>query len=75
MSTKNRSTSKSIEFKKEFLPSLDYLIQSETKTRITLFLSTDSLNFFKKIAKAKKVSYQGMIRRLLDYYVEKQLNT
>jgi len=60
------------EFKNDSMPSLDYLIQEETKTRITLFLSTKTLNFFKSVAKVKKVSYQGMIRRLLDFYVAKQ---
>ena len=48
------------------------LIFEEKKTRVTLTLTETSLNFFKTEAKKHKASYQGMIRRLLDFYVANQ---
>lgn len=55
-----------------FLPGPDKLIFKEKKTRVTLTLSQTSLDFFKNAAKKHKASYQGMIRRLIDYYVVNQ---
>ncbi|MDO8638438.1 MAG: hypothetical protein Q7R43_02595 [Candidatus Daviesbacteria bacterium] len=40
--------------------------------RVTLTLTENSLDFFKSAAKKHKASYQGMIRRLVDYYVANQ---
>jgi molecular chaperone DnaK (HSP70) len=45
------------------------LVLREEKVKVTLELSKKSLNFFKNAAKNSKSSYQGMIRKLLDYYV------
>lgn len=56
----------------DFLPSPENLILKEKKTRVTLTLTEKSLDFFKKEAKKHKASYQGMIRRLIDYYVINQ---
>jgi len=56
----------------DFLPRPESLILREKKTRVTLTLTQNSLDFFKKAAKKHKASYQGMIRRLLDYYVANQ---
>jgi len=55
-----------------FLPSPDKLIFREKKTRVTLTLTNKSLDFFKSAAKKHGVSYQAMIRRLIDYYVANQ---
>ena len=55
-----------------FLPSPDDLIFKEKKTKVTLTLSEKSLKFFKSAAKKHNASYQGMIRRLIDYYVVNQ---
>ena len=55
-----------------FLPSPDKLIFNEKKSRVTLTLSKKSLDFFKDAAKKHSASYQGMIRRLIDYYVVNQ---
>ena len=56
----------------DFLPSPENLILNEKKTRVTLTLTQNSLDFFKSAAKKHKASYQGMIRRLVDYYVANQ---
>lgn len=56
----------------DFLPSPENLILKEKKKRVTLTLTKNSLDFFKSAAKKHKASYQGMIRRLLDYYVSNQ---
>jgi predicted DNA binding CopG/RHH family protein len=54
---------------KDFLPNPEELVLREEKVKVTLELSKKSLNFFKNAAKNSKSSYQGMIRKLLDYYV------
>lgn len=61
---------------KDFLPSPEFFIlKKEDKKRVTIELSDSSINFFKKVAEKQKASYQVMIRRLLDYYVDKQQNS
>lgn len=52
----------------DFLPSPEELARAEKTTKITLSISSDSLNFFKKQATKYNVPYQAMIRRLLDEY-------
>ena len=56
----------------DFLPRPENLILNEKKKRVTLTLTENSLDFFKSTAKKHKASYQGMIRRLIDYYVVNQ---
>lgn len=56
----------------DFLPRPEDLILNEKKRRVTLTLTENSLDFFKNAAKKHKASYQGMIRRLVDYYVANQ---
>ena len=50
------------------LPSPAELARAEKNTKITLSISDDSLQFFKREAKKHNVPYQAMIRRLLDEY-------
>ena len=60
--------------KRVFLPNLPSpaeLAKAEKTTKITLSISSDSLNFFKKEAEKYNVPYQAMIRRLLDEYRSK----
>jgi predicted DNA binding CopG/RHH family protein len=57
----------------DFLPKPENLILKEKKTRVTLTLTQNSLDFFKITAKKHKASYQAMIRRLIDYYVANQI--
>lgn len=56
----------------DFLPSPEELSLNEKKTKITLTLTAKSVDFFKENAKKQGASYQGMIRRLIDYYVANQ---
>ena len=59
----------------DFLPSPDELkLKSET-TKITISLSSESLAYFKEVAKANHIQYQKMIRQLLDDYVAHRKNT
>jgi predicted DNA binding CopG/RHH family protein len=53
---------------KDFLPSPEELILKEKTQRITINLSEKSLNFFREAAKKYNVSYQQMIKQVLDKY-------
>lgn len=57
---------------KDFLPRPENLVLREKKKRVTLTLSQDSIDFFKRAARKHNASYQRMIRRLIDYYVANQ---
>ena len=74
MKNKIKYTNEPIEARviSDFLPRPENLILNEKKTRVTLTLTENSLDFFKTVAKKHKASYQGMIRRLIDYYVANQ---
>jgi len=52
----------------DFLPPLEELAFSEEKVKVTMSLSRASVEFFKEEAKKRHVSYQAMIRKLLDFY-------
>jgi predicted DNA binding CopG/RHH family protein len=52
----------------DFLPSPDELAFREETVKVTIALSKTSLDFFKEEATKRQVSYQRMIRRLLDEY-------
>ncbi len=51
-----------------FLPSPDNLVLKEETVKITLSLTKESINFFKKEAEARHTKYQKMIRLLLHQY-------
>lgn len=53
---------------RDFLPSPDELVLKEEMVKVTLFLTKESLNYFKKAAKSRHTKYQKMIRALLDKY-------
>ncbi len=53
------------------LPSPKELAEAEKTTKITLSISSESLQFFKEQAAKYHVPYQAMIRRLLDEYRSK----
>ncbi len=58
----------------DFLPSPEELkLRGETK-KITISLSSESVAYFKEVAKANHIQYQKMIRQLLDEYVARQKN-
>ena len=58
-----------IQVVEDFLPPPEQLVSKEENVKVTLLLSKSSVHFFKQTAAAHHVSYQQMIRRLLDLYV------
>ena len=52
----------------DFLPSPNELAFRENTVKVTIALSKASVDFFKHEAEKHDVSYQKMIRRLLDEY-------
>lgn len=54
----------------DFLPPPSQLIPKEETIKVTLTLSKASVDFFKIEAEKNNVSYQRMIRMLVDRYVE-----
>jgi predicted DNA binding CopG/RHH family protein len=53
---------------RDFLPSPKELILKEETVKITLSLTKESLDFFKKEAELQHIGYQKLIRNLLSYY-------
>jgi len=53
---------------KDFLPSPDQLVLKEENVKITISLKKSSVEFFKKEAQRRRISYQKMIRRVIDWY-------
>ena len=53
----------------DFLPSPGELAFNEEQVKVTIGLSKNSVDFFKRQAKKHRTHYQKMIRRLLDIYV------
>ena len=58
----------------DFLPKPEDLVLKERQVKVTLELTRKSVHFFKGAARKHGASYQAMIRRLLDYYVARQVN-
>ena len=54
----------------DFLPSPDELVFKEETVKVTISLSKESVEFFKKEASKHHTQYQKMIRRLLDIYTQ-----
>lgn len=54
----------------DFLPSPDQLVLKEETVKITLSVTKESLDFFKKEANLHHVGYQKLIRILLDRYAD-----
>ncbi len=55
-----------------FLPSPRELAEADEVVKVTIALSKSSVAFFKQAAEENDSSYQKMIRRLLDEYVQRQ---
>lgn len=53
---------------KDFLPSPSELVLKDDTVKVTLSLTKESVDFFKKEAKNHHTQYQKMIRNLLDQY-------
>ncbi len=59
----------------DFLPSPAELALRNKNTKVTISLSSESVNYFKDAAKKNHMQYQKMIRQLLDEYVHHQKST
>ncbi len=59
----------------DFLPSPAKLALRNKNTKVTISLSSESVNYFKDAAKKNHMQYQKMIRQLLDEYVHHQKST
>lgn len=53
---------------KDILPPPDQLVLREENVKITISLNKSSVEFFKKAAKKQHISYQKMIRKVIDWY-------
>jgi len=56
----------------DFLPSPKELALKNSHTKVTISLSTESVEYFKGEAEKHQMQYQKMIRQLLDEYVAHQ---
>ena len=71
MKNKIRYTDEPMDFEvvEDFLPPPEKLSLKKKNIKVTLTLSKESVEFFKKIAKKRRYPYQKMIRKVVDYYV------
>jgi len=53
----------------DFLPPPEKLALKQDNVKVTITLSKESIDFFKKVARRFHFPYQKMIRKVLDYYV------
>ena len=58
----------------DFLPPPEELILKEPKVKVTIVLSSRSVDFFKKHAEKNKTKYQTMIYEVLDRYAQNYNN-
>ena len=61
-----------IELVSDFLPSPEELALKNQNTKVTISLSSESIAYFKDVAKKHHMQYQKIIRQLLDEYVAHQ---
>ncbi len=54
----------------DFLPPPDRLVLKEKQVKVTIALSRESVDFFKKEANKRQIPYQKMIRRVIDLYAD-----
>ncbi|MBI5815119.1 MAG: CopG family transcriptional regulator [Nitrospinae bacterium] len=55
---------------RDFLPPPEKLVAKEPSVKVTLSLTRNSVEFFKRQAKLRHVPYQTMIKKTLDLYAE-----
>ncbi len=58
----------------DFLPSPKSITLKNQNTEVTISLNSESVEYFKAVAKKHRIQYQRIIRQLLDEYVAKQKN-
>ena len=56
---------------RDFLPPPEQLVRREDTVKVTLTLSRASVDFFRSQAQRQRVSYQRMIRALVDEYAKR----
>jgi hypothetical protein len=56
----------------DFLPFSEELALKKKNTKITISLSSESVAYFKEVAKNHHMQYQKIIRELLEEYVKHQ---
>lgn len=61
-----------IEVVADFLPSPEQLALKNQHTKVTIALSSESVEYFKGVAEKHHLQYQKLIRQLLDEYVAHQ---
>ena len=54
----------------DFLPPPELLIPKEETKKVTISLSKKSIDFFKQVSEETNISYQQMIRKVLDTYTD-----
>lgn len=54
----------------DFLPPPEKLVMQGETVKVTLALTKESIDFFKRAAKKHHTRYQTMIRELLEQYTE-----
>lgn len=59
-----------IKIVKDFLPGPEELTLKDETVKVTLLLSKDSVDYFKREAEKHHSHYQSMIRTLLDKYAQ-----
>ena len=52
----------------DFLPAPEKLVSKDESVKVTISLTKNSVDFFKRQAKRRHVSYQAMIKKALDLY-------
>ncbi len=59
----------------DFIPPPELLIPKVETKKVTISLSTKSINFFKNVSEKTSVPYQQLIRRVLDSYADHHAKT
>ncbi len=57
----------------DFLPPPEALVVKDENIKVTISLTKESIEFFKKEAKKHHTQYQKMIRNLLDIYASNHI--
>ena len=56
----------------DFLPAPDQLVPKKNTVRLTLDFTKESIEFLQREAQSQDASYEVMIRKLVDAYVQQQ---
>jgi hypothetical protein len=56
----------------DFLPPPEQLVSKKNTVRLTLDFTKESIEFLQREAQSQNASYEVMIRKLVDVYVQQQ---